>query len=141
MRKTPKTDFRWIDENEYDLANPLEVEANAVIALKLRRYMKTRGLTQKEMAEKLSVTPQYVGKLLSGKENLGIGTALKYGQALGTDLITMPSIEDRESKPIHYTKIMVVGLTRGPSPKTLPTPFPVDRISGDWRINSHKPIN
>lgn len=105
--KAPRVDTRWMDENEYDLANHHEVEANAVIALKLRRYMKTRGISQKAMAEKLSVMPQYVSKLLGGKANLGIGTALKYGAALGIELIRMPSITESPATVLPYGSSVV----------------------------------
>ena len=40
------------------------------IALSLRYYLRKMNMTQKEFAEKMGVSPAYVGKLLKGQENL-----------------------------------------------------------------------
>lgn len=40
------------------------------VALALIDYMQSHGLKRNELAARLDVSPQYVSKLLSGKENL-----------------------------------------------------------------------
>ncbi len=135
LLKTAQVDTRWIDENNYDLSNPLEVEANAVIALKLRRYIRSNGITQKELAKRLSVTPQFVCKLLSGKQNLGIGTALKYGQQLGIKLIEMPTIEEAPIKSTPYIS-MTVTAVRDSSVRNYSNMFSSGKRQASFQVNS-----
>lgn len=78
----------WIEQNKYDLAHVEELDANVRIALRLRKYLKEKDLTQVQLADKLNVTPQYINKLLRAKEiNIGVGTAIRYGNILGIKLV------------------------------------------------------
>ena len=56
----------WITETQRIYENLEETNTFSRIALRIIRYMKDNGLTQKELAERLNVTPQYVNKLLHG---------------------------------------------------------------------------
>lgn len=47
------------------------------IALAIHYYIRKAGLTQKELAEDLNVSPAYVAKLLKGGENLTLETICK----------------------------------------------------------------
>ena len=47
------------------------------IALSLHHYLRTAGMTQKELADKMGVSAVYVGKLLKGGENLTLETICK----------------------------------------------------------------
>lgn len=85
----------WITETQRTYENLEETKAFSRIALRIIRYMKDNGLTQKELAERLNVTPQYVNKLLHGADSdLRITTALRYGRLLGLDLITVPDLQE-----------------------------------------------
>lgn len=68
------------------------------IALSVLYYLEQQGMTKKELAERMGVTPTYVGKLLKGKENLSLETITKIGDALGVDLI-------RVEKPYSKTEV------------------------------------
>ena len=57
------------------------------VALCLHYYLRTAGLTQKEFAEQLGVSPVYVGKLLKGGENLTLETICKLQTVLGRNII------------------------------------------------------
>ena len=57
-------DFSWIEENEKDLKQPEVLDANMRIALRLRKCMKERGWSQRDLAFALGVSPQYVNKIL-----------------------------------------------------------------------------
>ena len=48
-------DFSWIEENEKDLNQPEVLDANVRIALRLRKCMKERGWSQKDLAFALGV--------------------------------------------------------------------------------------
>ncbi len=45
--------------------------------------MKQEGLTQKELAERMNCTQQYVSKILKGKENMSLDTLSRLEDALG----------------------------------------------------------
>lgn len=59
------------------------------IALVLHYHLRSKGMTQKELADKLGVTPVYVGKLLKGGENLTLETICKLEQCIGENLVSI----------------------------------------------------
>lgn len=59
------------------------------IALVLHYHLRSKGMTQKELADKLGVTPVYVGKLLKGGENLTLETICKLEQCIGENLVSV----------------------------------------------------
>ena len=67
------------------------------LALKIRRILRERKLSQYELAEKMGVSPAQITKILSGKENLGIKTISKIEQALEVNLIEIPMHGNSES--------------------------------------------
>ena len=100
----------WVEKNDYDLENYEEIRANAFIVVKIKQYMKEKGLKQNELATLLDVTPQYVNKLLHGQvKNIGVGTLLKYSKKLNLKLIEIPGLtnawqkEKLAEKNIKYT--------------------------------------
>lgn len=85
----------WITETQKTFENLEDTKVLSRIVLRIVRYMKDNGLTQKELAVRLNVTPQYVNKLLHGADSdLRITTALRYGRLLGLDLITVPDLQE-----------------------------------------------
>ena len=84
LSRVTRDNSSWVEQNDYDLENYEEIRANTFIVLRIKQYMKEKGLKQNELAEILNVTPQYVNKLLHGQvRNIGVGTLLKYGNKLG----------------------------------------------------------
>lgn len=63
------------------------------IALGIHRHLRTTNTTQKEFAERMGVSPAYVGKLLKGRENLTLETIWKIQKLLGVSFF---------SSPFHY---------------------------------------
>lgn len=63
------------------------------LALKLRRILRTEGISQNEFAARMEVTPAQVTKILSGKENLGLKTISKIEKAIGQTLIEVVAEE------------------------------------------------
>ena len=52
------------------------------IAVKVLLALKEQNLTQKDLAEKMEVSPQYINKLVKGKENLTLETITKLQDVL-----------------------------------------------------------
>lgn len=49
--------------------------------------MKELGITQKELAEKMNCTQQYISKILKGRENLSLEALCKIELALGIRIL------------------------------------------------------
>jgi ribosome-binding protein aMBF1 (putative translation factor) len=71
----------WIRENEAWL------EKSGSIAIKVLMAIDAQGTSQKELAEKMGVSAQYVNKIVKGNENLSLETISKLEAALGIQLI------------------------------------------------------
>lgn len=59
------------------------------IALNLYNYLYNTGISQKVFAERMGVSPVYVGKLLKGGENLTLETIYKIQTAMGRNIISV----------------------------------------------------
>lgn len=57
------------------------------IALKVIGHMRTNKVSQVSLAKCLGVSPQYINKILQGKENLTLETICRFEAALGIKLI------------------------------------------------------
>ena len=57
------------------------------IAIVVLTSLKAQKISQKELAERLGVTPQYVNKLVKGREKLNLETIAKLETALNIKLI------------------------------------------------------
>lgn len=88
-----------------EIAKPRSVEAKAKaqfrrenrewirmsqdIALSVHYYLRKSGMSQKDLAERMSVSAAYVGKLLKGTENLTLETICKLQNAIGEELLSL----------------------------------------------------
>ena len=65
-----------------------------LIALRILRSIRDQklvnGMTQKKLAERIGVSPQYINKVVKGRENLTLETIVKIQKALGVSLIEIP---------------------------------------------------
>ena len=86
-------------------SNRLWMEKSALIALTMERILRVKGISKKELAEMLDVTPAQISKILSGKENLGLKTICKIEEVLHLSLVNiqqdlMPYSVRMESLPL-----------------------------------------
>jgi len=63
------------------------IKKSTRIAIKVNSAIKIQSISQKQLAEKLNVSAQYVNKILKGSENLSLETISKLENALGIQLI------------------------------------------------------
>lgn len=82
-----REEARFRDENRDWLLK------SSLIALEIHRYMRLNGMNQTQLAEKLGVSGAMVSKLLSGKENLSLKTICGLEEAMGVELLQVPSYE------------------------------------------------
>lgn len=87
-----KTATQWKARAKQDRTNRREISRAQGFALELLDFMELHHITQKELAEKMSVSPQQVNKILRAKANLTFQTLDKIADALGVS-ITSPKIK------------------------------------------------
>lgn len=107
MRARVKPTETWISKSKFEIENEDELLACRRIILKIVRYMKDNNMSQKDLADKLDVSPQYINKLLHGQDfDFKVTTVLRYGRILGIKLIVLP--EDEPTTPqvtINYYQV------------------------------------
>ena len=86
----------WIQEAEWRHENRGWLDRSFEFALRVLGILKEKGMSQKELAEKMNVSAQQVSKILKGSENLTLETISKLEQALEVQLVNIvPSAEIR----------------------------------------------
>lgn len=108
-RKRSADDLGGIEaQTEYELAR-LPREMNTAVTW----YMKERGITKRELAQRLDVTPGRVSQILSGGENLTLRTMAAVCAALDAHF----QVELVENKPADADHVTFAG-TPGAAPAT-----------------------
>ncbi|EAY25717.1 helix-turn-helix domain-containing protein [Microscilla marina] len=96
LKENSKKDITWIEKAKYRAENEAWLDVSFAIATKILLVLRSNKenniapKTQKELAEVMGVTPQYVNKVVKGKENLQLENIVKFEKALGIKLIEVP---------------------------------------------------
>ncbi|MGI6046424.1 MAG: helix-turn-helix transcriptional regulator [Petrimonas sp.] len=77
------TNPKLLDEIAYRKANRDWLHRSNRIAAQVLMALKEQNMTQKELAEKMNVSPQYINKLVKGNENMTLETVVKLEKTLG----------------------------------------------------------
>lgn len=80
-----KTD--WREKARWRRNNRRWLKYSGYIALKVMSRLEELHISQKDLAEMMQCSPQYVSKLLKGSENLTLETISKLEDNLGLDLV------------------------------------------------------
>ncbi len=86
-----KKDESWLKEAKKRIENEDWLEYSFLIALRILRYLKTNNISQKILAERIGFSPQYLNKVLKGRENLTLETICKIQKEINVPLIQIPS--------------------------------------------------
>lgn len=78
---------QWHKEVEYRIKNEESLRKSQEIAFEILRALRTKGLSQKELAEKLNITQQQVSKWLKGNVNFTMDTIESIENALAIKLL------------------------------------------------------
>ena len=81
---------------------------SAAIALKIRKTLRQRGVSQAEFASRMNVTPAQVSKLLSGKVNFELKTLLRIQSVLGEPIINIAHITESETEQKNNSQVVFV---------------------------------
>lgn len=84
---------KWIEQaDKYEIDKDW-LDKSALIAIRILSTIRSQSITQKELAESIGVTPQYINKVVKGHENLSLETICKIERSLGITLVSVPSYE------------------------------------------------
>ena len=67
------------------------MDLTVAIANRIYQILETKGMSQKDLAQKVGKTETEVSRWLSGMHNLTIGTIAKISIALGEEILVIPS--------------------------------------------------
>ena len=85
-----KRPSQWLKNAQHRSENKKWLEYSFQIAIKvLAAIDATPGMTQKQLAVLMGVSPQYISKILKGQENLTLETISKLEIALGINLLSL----------------------------------------------------
>ena len=82
------TPSRWREEAEARRQNREWLCYSQQIAMRMLDKMEAENLTQKQLAERMGCSQQYISKILKGRENLSLETLCKIETALGIDILS-----------------------------------------------------
>lgn len=85
-KSTWEKEARWREANEVWLSQSFE------IAVRVLDTLRTKKMTQKELAVKMNVSPQFINKVVKGQENLSLETISKLSSALEIKLIEVVEV-------------------------------------------------
>jgi ribosome-binding protein aMBF1 (putative translation factor) len=81
------TPSRWREQAEWRLKNRSWLRHSQHIAVKMLEKMDELGMTQKQLAELMGCSQQYVSKVLKGQENLSLETMSKMEDCLHISIL------------------------------------------------------
>nr|WP_295935051.1 helix-turn-helix transcriptional regulator [uncultured Dyadobacter sp.] len=77
----------WKERAARRAENPKALEKSRRIAINILAQLRKLGMSQKDLAEKLCVTPQTVNSWVKGNSNFTIETIVRIEEVLGVELI------------------------------------------------------
>ncbi|SRR5258708_63968 len=83
----------WKAKAKYRRENREWLKKSAAIAVRVLDALKSQNLSQKDLAERMSISPQQISKIIKGQENLTLETISNLEIALGIQII--------DEKPNH----------------------------------------
>ena len=95
------TPSKWREQAEYRQRNRKWLKRSQKIALTILARLDEMHIKQKELAEKMGVSAQYVNKVLKGNENLSLETIDKFENILGIELISVQNYSQKISTTHH----------------------------------------
>lgn len=106
-KQTPATS-NWRNQSARRARNRKWLGYSGQIARRIHASLaENQDLNQARLAEKLDVTPQYISKLLQGKENLTLETIGRISEVLGVELISFPDYQYNRVERIMYKSLSI----------------------------------
>jgi ribosome-binding protein aMBF1 (putative translation factor) len=108
-----------LDRFEFDLAHKDSLRKSQLIALKILRTLRSEGISQKNLAKEMQVSPQQVSKWVKGSENFTLETIDKLEHVLKIKLVEVATEKGGSKKTptvvVTNTATYQVSLSKLPS--------------------------
>jgi plasmid maintenance system antidote protein VapI len=85
----------WKEKAQYLRENREWLKKSAAIAVRVLDALKTQNLSQKDLAERMNISPQQISKIVKGQENLTLETISNLEDALGIQIFDETSALNR----------------------------------------------
>lgn len=97
----------WKEKAQWRRDNRRWLKYSGYIALTVMHRLEDLNMSQKELAEIMNCSPQYVSKLLKGSENLTLDTISKLEECLNVDLIhsALTHVDGYRRKEHYYRHV------------------------------------
>ncbi|MCF8365097.1 MAG: helix-turn-helix transcriptional regulator [Bacteroidales bacterium] len=82
-----ETPSQWHEDARFRMKNKKWIKRSQVIALRILSTIRENGWNQKQLAEKIGVSPQTINKWVKGRENFTLETISKLEDALQIELL------------------------------------------------------
>jgi ribosome-binding protein aMBF1 (putative translation factor) len=94
----------WKAKAQHRRENREWLKKSATIAIKVLDALKAQNLTQKNLAERMNISPQQISKIVKGQENLTLETISNLEIALGIKIIDEQPVRSKalpkKKKPV-----------------------------------------
>ena len=80
-------DIKSVEKIKWRIANREWLRESQKIAFKVLEKLDKLGWSQKDLAEKMNVSPQYINKIVKGSENLTLETQIKLQNVLDIPIL------------------------------------------------------
>lgn len=105
----------WQAEAEYRYENRSWIKNSQLIALKILRYLRKNEMSQKQLAQKLGVSPQQVNKWVKGGENFRLDTIAKIENILQIRIIEVIQENPTKVKNVaEYNYYLTINMSSDP---------------------------
>lgn len=91
-----KEETKTVERAKARLANKKYSKLSNLIAFEILERLDALGWKQKDLAEKMDVSPQQVNKWAKGNENFTIETLVNLSEVLGVELIAVATKKDQK---------------------------------------------
>lgn len=99
-------DTEWLKEAQWRQDNYFWLKTSFQIAIQIGSVLKQKNMTQKELAEKMGCSPQFVSIILKGSENFTLETICKIEKVLDIKLINVVSVETASDYVSEYETVL-----------------------------------
>lgn len=108
---------KWHEDADFRFQNKKWLKHSQCVALNILRTLRAKDLSQKDLAEKLGVSPQLVNKWVKGKENFTFETVAKLEEALNIELMSVTGFEGIQKTELKMVEIPYSVLTQNIQPE------------------------
>ncbi len=126
----------WLKDAKYRIENADWLKLSQAIALRILRTLRAKNISQKELAEKIGVSPQQVNKIVKGKENLTLETISKIQTALGVSLMNASLYQTSFEVSYQIEQNPSVSFSASITPRFKKTAISTDESIATYRENS-----